>query len=193
MSIIGLGRVNGNENGKANGKQSKRIEPTPPTYPPRPVVVKKHDANAEQMQLGNVTLEAIDRLTGMTGEEIERVAEQVLEGAEETAAVLRELARRVRENGMFANERLARFVQVANQCADIARSMQQAVDRRDDEPPPQPKKAEASDQHDLEVLEVDDAPGVDAVEQQIEEDGVEQQIEEKVKEKVRGIRSAVAQ
>ena len=74
----------------------------------------------------------------MTADEIERVAEQVLEGAQETAAVLHELARRVRENGMFANERLARFVRVANQCADIARSMQQSVERRDEQPPPEP-------------------------------------------------------
>src|SRR5712675_530914 len=104
MSIMGLGRGNG------NGKSSKRVEPTPTPYPPRPVIVKKPDPEAEQLQLGNITLEAVDRLTGMTADEIERVAEQVLDGAEETAAVLRELARRVRENGMFANERLARFV-----------------------------------------------------------------------------------
>src|SRR5215813_448370 len=149
MSIMSLGRGNGN----ANGKSSKRIEPTPASYPPRAVIVKKPDTEAEQVQLGNVTLEAIDRLTGMTADEIEQVAEQVLDGAEETAAVLRELARRVRENGMFANERLARFVRVANQCADIARSMQQSVERRDDDPPPEPMKAEATSHDDFEVRE----------------------------------------
>src|SRR5262249_56089672 len=118
MSIMNLG----GGNGAGNGKSSKRVEPTPPPYPARTVIVKKPDPEAEQLKLGNVTLEAVDRLTGMTAEEIERVAEQVLDGAEETAAVLRELARRVRENGMFANERLAPFVRVAHPCAHIAPS-----------------------------------------------------------------------
>src|SRR5215813_3729876 len=173
MSIMSLGRGNGNGNGKSN----KRVEPAPASYPPRPVIVKKPAPEVEQVQLGNVTLEAIDRLTGMTAEEIERVAEQVLDGAEETAAVLRELARRVRENGMFANERLARFVRVTNQCADIARSLQQTVGRRDEQSPPEPKTPETSAEHELEVAEVDDAPRFDAVEQQIGEE-------------IKGIRSA---
>jgi len=170
MSIMSLGRGNGNPNGNgnANGKNSKRVEPTAP-YPPRPVVVKK-DPETEQVQLGTVTLDAVDRLTGMTADEIERVAEQVLEGAEETAAILRELARRVRENGMFANERLARFVRVANQCADIARSLQQTVERRDEQSPPEPKTVEAKAEEAPGVAQVDDAPHLGEVEQQIEQE-----------------------
>lgn len=163
MSIMGINRGNG------NGKTIKRVEPAPPPYPPRPAIVKKPNPEAEHLQLGNVTLEAVDRLTGMTADEIEQVAEQLLDGAEETAAVLRDLARRVRENGMFANERLARFVRVANQCADIARSMQQSVQRRDEESPPEPKKAEAGSEDELGVPEVADAPRLDAVEQELEE------------------------
>jgi|SRR5690349_16987560 len=166
MSIMNLGRGNG----AGNGKSSKRVEPAPPPYPARPVIVKKANPEAEQLKLGNVTLEAVDRLTGMTAEEIERLAEQVLEGAEETAAVLNELARRVRENGMFANERLASFVRVANQCADIARSLQQSVERRDEQSPPEPKKLEAGTGHEREVAQVDDAPPFDALEQGIEEE-----------------------
>src|SRR5215467_2844818 len=160
MSIMSLGRGNGN----GNGKSSKRVEPAPVAYPPRPVVVKKPDPKAEQLQLGNVTLEAVDRLTGLTADEIEQVAEQVLDGAQETAAVLRELARRVRENGMFANERLASFVRVATQCADIARSMQQSVERRDEQPPPEPKFAKSETAEVLGVSEIDDAPELGAVE-----------------------------
>ena len=158
MSIMGLSRGNGNGNGK-----SKRVEPTPAPYPPRQVIVKKPDPEAAQLQLGNVTLEAVDRLTGMTADEIERLAEQVLDGAEQTAGILRELARRVRDNGTFANERLARFVRVANQCADMARSMQQSVERRDEQPPPEPRNVEV-------VAEVEDAPALVAVEQQIEDE-----------------------
>ena len=192
MSIMNLGRGNrnGNSNGNgngnanananANGRSGKRVEPMAPPYPPRQAIVKKHDPEAEQLQLGTVTLDAVDRLTGMTADEIERVAEQVLDGAEETAAVLRELARRIRENGVFANERLARFVRVANQCADIARSMRQSVERRDEQVPPEPKRAEmradvppdvrAEAEHEPEVTQVDDAPGLGAVEQALEQE-----------------------
>ncbi len=169
MSIMSLGR-NGNANGSGTAKTPKRVEPAPPPYPPRAAGVRKPDPETEHLQLGNVTLDAVDRLTGMTADEIDRVADQLLDGAEETAAVLRELARRVRENGVFANERLARFVRVANQCADIARSMQQSVERRDEESPPEPKKAEVRAEHDPGIAEVADAPGLAAVEQQIEEE-----------------------
>jgi uncharacterized protein (DUF2384 family) len=153
MSIMSLGRANG------SGNRGKRIE-APSAYAPRPFV-KKPDHEVEQVKLGNVTLEAVDRLTGMTADEIERVAEQVIAGADETAAVLRELARRVRENGLFANERLSRFVKVANQCADIARSMQEAVDRRDEQPPPEQKTDEPEDKHEAEITPIDDAPDLD--------------------------------
>ena len=144
MAIMSLGRGNGNANGKptanGNGKYLNPVETTTPApYPPRPVIARNEDPQPD-LHLGTVTLNAVDRLTGMTAEEIERVAEQVLDGAEETAAILRELARRLRENGLFANERLARFVRVANQCADIARSMQQSVERRDEDPPPPAEK-----------------------------------------------------
>ena len=163
MSIMSLGRgnSNGSANGSANGKSGKHVEPPPAPYPSRPVV-KAPDQKEEQFQLGNVTLDAVDRLTGMTADEIERVAEQILDGADETAAVLRELARRVRENGVFANDRLARFVRVANQCADIARSMQQSIQRREEPEPPQPTKVETSAEDEVEVADIDDAPGVAA-------------------------------
>ena len=139
MSIMGIGRRNGNS--------GQRIEPTPPPYPPLPAIEKPHpaikkDPQAAQIELGSVMLDAVDRVTGMTAEGIERVAEQIIDGAEETAAILRELARRVRENGLYANERLARFVRVANQCADIARSMQGDVERLEERPTTESKAVE---------------------------------------------------
>lgn len=175
MSILSLKPANehGNRNasGYADGNRtaSGRVEPMPPTYPPRPVPVKKPAPETAQAQLGNVTLEAVDRLTGMTADEIDRVAEQLLDGAQETEAILRELSWRVRENGLFANERLARFVRVANQCADIARSMQECVERRDEEPPPEPKKVEPEAGPELlQADEAADAPAHGAIEQQLE-------------------------
>src|SRR5689334_13044696 len=159
MSLMSIGR------GSGNGNRGRREQPAPVAYPPRTVVASEPDPQAEQLQLANCTLQAVDRLTGMTADEIERVAEQVLDGAEETAAILRELARRVRENGMFANERLARFVKVANQCADIARSLQQTVERRDEQSPPEPKTPETKAEQEPEVAKVEDAPHLGAVEQ----------------------------
>lgn len=157
MSIMSLGRGNGS----GNGKNGKRVEPgatSYPPYPPRPVAVKNPDPKAEQLELGTVTLESVDRLTGMTADEIERVAEQLLDGADETAGILRDLARRVRENGVYANERLARFVRVVNQCADIARSMQVSVEQRDEQVPPHPRKTEVRAEPEAVIAEADDAP-----------------------------------
>ena len=176
MSIMNLGRGNGNRtaNGTGNGKNGRHVEPMAPPYPPRQTIVRKPDAEAEQLHLGTVTLAGVDRLTGMTADEIERVAEQVLDGAEETAAVLRDLASRIRENGVFANERLARFVRVANQCADIARSMRQSVERREEQLPPEPKRAEVAAEPEPAVTEVHDAPGLGAVAQHTEQQAEEE-------------------
>jgi hypothetical protein len=155
---MSLGR--GNTNESVSERAGRRVNPAPASQPSRPAVTTP-DPTEEQLQLGNVTLEAVDRLTGMTGDEIERVAEQLLDGAEETADVLRELARRVRENGVFANERLARFVRVANQCADIARSLQENIERRDQQTHPKPIKAEPAAEE-KSVAQVEDAPGLAA-------------------------------
>jgi hypothetical protein len=123
MSIMSLGRGNGN-----NGK---RVEPPAVVYPSRPVSKK---SESDQLQLGNVTLEAVDRLTGLTADEIEVLADRLMDGARDTEGVLRELARRMRDYGLFANERLANFVRVANTCAEIARTMQATVEKRDVRP-----------------------------------------------------------
>ena len=142
MSTTSPGRRN------RNGKRG----PTPASSPPRLFTVVKPELDPNQLQFGNVTLPAVDHLTGMTADEIERVAEQVLAGAEVTAAALRELAWHLHENGIAENEALGHFVRVANQYADAARAMQQCILRRDEQPP-----------SGLGV--VDDAPGRDAVEQ----------------------------
>jgi hypothetical protein len=145
--------------GKPNNGNDRKVERLEPTLarPQLRSVADGPDPQEEQLKLASVSLGSVDRLTGMTADEIERVAERVLEGADETAALLRELAARVRENGVFANERLARFVRVTNQCADIARSLQQTVERRDEPTPPEPKKPEIEEPK---VAEVGDAPAL---------------------------------
>jgi hypothetical protein len=135
MSIVSMNRGKSNT-GADTG--AKRIEP----MVARPASPPATDPAAEQSRIGSVGLQSVDRLTGMTADEIEQVAEQVLSGAEETATMLRQLASRIREHGHLTSERLARFVRVTNQCADIARSMQQSVERRDEPEPPEPKTAE---------------------------------------------------
>jgi len=176
MSIMGLGRANGNGNGNGagNGKFGRHVEPTAPSFPqPRPLAVRTADAKTDQLQLGHVTLEEVDRLTGMTADEIERVAEQVLVGAEETATLLRDLARRVRENGLFANERLARFVRVANECADIARSMRQNVEQRDELVSLVPKKSAARAEQELGAAKLDGEPALTAQDEDAADSPVE--------------------
>ena len=139
MSILGLGR--GNRSG--SGSRSRPAEPTPSA---RPSGGENRDPQAQQVQLGNRTLGAVDALTGMTADEIEIVADRLIEGARETEEVLRELAHRVREYGVVANERLANFVKAANGCADLARTMQARLEHRDEqsaEEPPSETEATA--------------------------------------------------
>jgi hypothetical protein len=121
MSILGLGR----------GSRSKPAEPTSSTRPPGPAADESADPQAQQIQLGHRTLGAVDQLTGMTADEIEIVADRLIDGARETEELLRELAHRVREYGVVANERLANFVKMANGCADLARTMQARLEQRD--------------------------------------------------------------
>ena len=98
MPILGLGR------GNRSGSGGKPAEPTPSDRPPRPAARESSDPQAQQYQLGNYTLGAVDQLTGMTADEIEVVADRLIDGARETEDVLRELAHRVREYGLIANE-----------------------------------------------------------------------------------------
>jgi len=100
----------------------------------QPAVAESPDVQAQQYQLGNYTLDAVDQLTGMTADEIEIVANRLAEAARETEDVLRELAHRVREYGVIANERLANFVKTASECADVARTMQASLDQGDRQP-----------------------------------------------------------
>jgi len=111
----------------------------------RPVAMTKEEMEVEQHKLGGIMLEAVDHLTGMSADEIDVVAERLMDGARETEHILRELSRRVRENGVFASERLANFVRAANKCAEVARSMQAALETRDETPAEQaPVRAQAS-------------------------------------------------
>lgn len=128
MSILGLGR------GNRSGSGSKPADPPPAARPPR----QSSDPQAQQVQLGNRTLGAVDQLTGMTADEIEVVADRLIDGARETEELLRELAHRVREYGVVANERLANFVKAASGCADLARTMQARLEYRDEQPAAEP-------------------------------------------------------
>jgi hypothetical protein len=124
MSVVNLSRTK-----EKGSNRSKRAEstlppptPAPPPLPAGPTVDESPDGSI-QFQLGNTTLEAVDRLTGMSADEIEVVADRLMDGARETEEVLRELALRVRQYGLLANEKLAKFVKAANICAETARGL----------------------------------------------------------------------
>jgi len=155
MAILGLGK----------GNRSKPAEPAPSARPPRPAG-ESTDPQAQQIQLGHRTLGAVDQLTGMTADEIETVADRLIDGARETEELLRELAHRVREYGVVANERLANFVKAANGCADLARTMQARLEQRDEQlaaeaashteaAAPEPATATVDRPHDLQGLEAE--------------------------------------
>ncbi len=122
MSVVSLSRTKEKGSNRSKRAESTPPPPTPPPYPARPTVDESPEVEI-QFQLGNTMLEAVDRLTGMSADEIEVVADRLMDGARETEEVLRELARRVRQYGLFANEKLAKFVKAANKCAETARAM----------------------------------------------------------------------
>lgn len=160
MSILGLGR--GNRTGSAGS--GKPAEPTPSVRRP---ARESADPQAQQIQLGNHTLDAVDQLTGMTADEIEVVADRLIDGARETEEVLRELAHRVREYGVIANERLANFVKAANGCADLARTMQVRLEQREEQPAAEsPSETEGAPEP--ATAKTDRADDLDSIEAEIE-------------------------
>jgi hypothetical protein len=163
MAILGLGR--GNRSG--SGSRSKAADATPSDRPPRPAAGESRDPQARQYQLGNHTLDAVDQLTGMTADEIEVVADRLIDGARETEEVLRELAHRVREYGVIANERLANFVKAANGCADLARTMQVRLEQREEQPAAEsPSETEGAPEP--ATAKTDRADDLDSIEAEIE-------------------------
>jgi hypothetical protein len=116
-------------NGNAAGAP---VAPPPPPSPYAPKVPPGPH------QLGSVTIANVDQLTGMTAEEIERAADQIVDAAHETAEVLREAARRVRHSGLVANERLANYVAATSTCVDAALMMQTLIEERDKPRPATP-------------------------------------------------------
>jgi len=131
MSILSMGRGAAS---KGNRRPSLPAPAHPDQEPPRP----RRNAQGDQHTLGNVTLQAVDQLAGMTADEIERTADRLVEAAREVAQTLRECASRIRVNGTIANDRLANFVEVASTCADAARVMQTKIETRDEDPPSPP-------------------------------------------------------
>jgi len=128
VSILNVDSETGNEDAP------RSVETAPSASTRRPTAKTKEESKVEQHKLGGVVLEAVDYLTGMSADQIEVVAERLMDGARETEEVLHELARRVREHGLFASERVANFVKAANNCADVARSLQATLETRDEPP-----------------------------------------------------------
>lgn len=120
---------------RGNGKTTSTPTPPEPPSDPGRRLARPRDPASDQHALGNVTLQAVDQLTGITATEIEKLADQLMTAAEDVARTLGECARRIRQNGVIANERLSAFVTVANTCAEAARVMQGKIETRDEQPP----------------------------------------------------------
>lgn len=153
--------------GRRDKRSAARERTEPPPYPPRaPAVQPRPQVPPGPHQLGSVTLQAVDQLTGMSAEEIEKVADDLIEAAHVTALELRATADRIREHGIAANERLANFVRVATTCADAARMMSDSVQRRDEPMPAETPKLAAAEPHDAGEHAVD----MDSLAEQVEHD-----------------------
>ncbi len=94
----------------------------PPTRP-SPYV----PANSHPLRLANATIQAVDQLGLATAGEIEKTADEILQGATEIATKLHELAVAIRQHTEMASEHVAGFCDRATSIFDGVVELQQKL------------------------------------------------------------------
>jgi len=84
-------------------------------------------ANSTPIRLASATIQAVDQLGAAAADEIERTADQVLIGATEVAAKLRELATAIKHHSEIANEHVADFCNKATSIFESVVELQQKL------------------------------------------------------------------
>ena len=97
---------------------------TPP--PPRRASVYA-PANTNPLRLASATVQAVDQLGVATAAEIERTADDIMRGATEIAAKLRELANAIRQPTEIASEQVAGFCNRATSVFEGVVELQQKL------------------------------------------------------------------
>jgi methyl-accepting chemotaxis protein len=98
---------------------------TPPPPPRRSSVYAP--ANTNPLRLASATVQAVDQLGVATAAEIERTADDIMRGATEIAAKLRELANAIRQHTEIASEQVAGFCNRATSVFEGVVELQQKL------------------------------------------------------------------
>ena len=99
---------------------------TPPPQPQRRSAVYA-PANTNPLRLASATVQAVDQLGVATAAEIERTADDIMRGATEIAAKLRELANAIRQHTEIASEQVAGFCNRATSVFEGVVELQQKL------------------------------------------------------------------
>jgi hypothetical protein len=99
---------------------------TPPPQPQRRSSVYA-PANTNPLRLASATVQAVDQLGVATAAEIERTADDIMRGATEIAAKLRELANAIRQHTEIASEQVAGFCNRATSVFEGVVELQQKL------------------------------------------------------------------
>jgi hypothetical protein len=93
--------------------------PNPSAYAP---------TKADPIRLANATIQAVDRIGAATSEEIEKTADEIMNGATEIAEKLRALATAIREHSRIANEHVTGFCNKATTVLEGVRGLHQKLE-----------------------------------------------------------------
>jgi hypothetical protein len=77
-------------------------QPRAEDYAPKPA--------ADPVQIGKITVEAVDQIGARAAQELEAAADQIRQGADDVASNIEKLAEAVREHSRVASEHTAKFV-----------------------------------------------------------------------------------
>ncbi len=83
--------------------------------------------DSDPRRLANVTVQAVDQLGVATAGEIEKTADEILQGATEIATKLHELATAIRQHTEIASEQVAGFCDRATSIFDGVVELQQQL------------------------------------------------------------------
>src|ERR1700726_2057569 len=78
----------------------------------------------DPIRLASATIQAVDRIGAATSEEIEKTADEIMNGATEIAEKLRALATAIREHSRIANEHVSGFCSKATSVLEGVRDLQ---------------------------------------------------------------------
>jgi methyl-accepting chemotaxis protein len=92
-------------------------------YAPKPA--------ADPVQIGKITVEAVDQIGDHAATEIEHTAKQIRDGADDVARRLEQLAEAIRSHSKIASEHTAAFVDKTTQVLETVRALDAKLQKKE--------------------------------------------------------------